>query len=93
MIKKGDKVYLVKYALSGGIKRVVIDSGYDDRVKPVGFSDYYTVDKEIFANSNDAIAAANAMREKKIVSLKKQIAKLEKRDFAAELAKAEGSQS
>lgn len=81
-------MYLSKYALSAGIKAVSVD--WDDRdtsgdsrprVKPDGYLDWYTVGKDIHHDRADAVAAAKVMAAKRIVSLRKQIAKLEAMTF------------
>lgn len=75
--------YLTKYALGGGIKAVpgkpsMIDPRYIDLD---GYGAYYLLGSGVFETEAEAIANAEARRIKKIASLKKQIAKLEKMKF------------
>jgi len=80
--------WITKYALSGGIEKIgAAKTGIREGVllaKPRGhiFDAILYLGKNIFDNEADAKAAAEAMREKKIASLKKQIAKLEKVSFS-----------
>ncbi|GIK74551.1 MAG: hypothetical protein BroJett021_35390 [Chloroflexota bacterium] len=89
-VKKGDKLYLVKYALTAGIEQVVAaenqneESGY---IYLKGRSFYsFLLGRDVFTDLPSAIAAAETMREKKIKSIEKQIAKLRKLDFCKALA-------
>lgn len=80
----GTKSYwLTKYALSDGITAVDVDHepseyGY---VTPKGYWVSFKVGKDIHDTEAAAKKAAAAMRVKKIASLKKQIAALEKLEF------------
>lgn len=78
------KYYLIKYVLSsnGHIATAEHYKESDDGTRLYGphFSSY-TVGKDAFVSEQQAITAASAMRDKKIASLKKQIAKLEKMQF------------
>lgn len=80
---KGDSitVYLTRYALSQGITKLTgKDMGDGLVANGQQFGCYYhTGDYSL--TKEDAIKAAEAMRQKKIKSLKAQIAKLEKRVF------------
>jgi hypothetical protein len=79
--KVGDKVYLTKYALSVGIPIVtVVDGGYCIKTTG-GYCGYFFAEKDCFLKKEDAIFEAQLMRDKKIASLKKQIAKLEELTF------------
>ncbi len=78
--------YITKYALLNG-KILKIDSGiratiYGNmiRYRQHGLNQYAHND-DWHSTLPDAIAKANEMRVKKIASLKKQIAKLEKMEF------------
>ena len=75
--------WLAKYSLTGGIKELshvarVSDNGY---IYLQGTWEIYKIGKEVFENRYEAVAAAETMRLKKIASLKKQLAKLEKLKF------------
>lgn len=80
--------YITKYALIGGIKQIEAaakptnDDPSRQWVKKAGDWNWYYVGKEAFDTLDAAIADANERRTRKIVSLKKQIAKLEKADFS-----------
>lgn len=87
-VKKGDEVWIAKYALTSGIKKgsVVYLSNSDELVlceSEDGWSSYFYFNKEVFLTESEAIGKAEEMRVKKIASLKKQIAKLEKMTFEA----------
>ncbi len=79
------KIFIAKYALTKGIieKEAEISSYRDGSkyayVKGEFFG--YNMSKDAFYNYEDAIQKAEGMRQKKIASLKKQIAKLEKLSF------------
>lgn len=81
-MNEGDKVWLVKYALSRGIEEetVSINAGDFIRVKgrPYGF---YKKWRDAHHTKEEAIVAAEGMRKRKIASLKKQVEKLEKLVF------------
>ena len=78
--------WITKYALSSGIKKVgsakvsKVDPGY---IYVFPISSGYRLGRDAFDNEADAISDAVARRVKKVASLKKQITKLEKLDFAA----------
>ena len=79
------KVFITKYALTKGIieKEVEIRS-YGDGSKYAyvkGEFNGYKMTKDAFYNHENAIRKSEEMRQKKIASLKKQIAKLEKLSF------------
>lgn len=71
--------YLSKYALTDGIKKVEVDVSpcVDGFVYIKGHWRVYKLGGDIHKTEAEALAAAEAMRVKKIASLKKQIAKLE----------------
>lgn len=75
--------YLTKYALTEGIKEVACarpPSGYG-YLHPENNLMAYKAGRDIFESKADALKRAEAMRIKKIASLRKQIAKLEKLSF------------
>ena len=78
--------YITKYALSSGILKTEVEgpseSGYfHERKGLLGFLGYSYTKKECHLLFEEAKARAEEMRLKKIASLKKQIAKLEKMTF------------
>lgn len=77
------KVWITRYALSGGIIEEEVEAcsvdGVWKRPPPNQFGYLHPGDYE--TTREDAVAKAEAKRDKKIVSLKKQIAKLEKMNF------------
>jgi hypothetical protein len=83
------KVYLSKYALSLGIVEceVTYKSGGRDYVQlkkisdGQGFHDYYKIGRDVFDSRELAVEAANKIKDKKIASLHKQLANLEKIKF------------
>lgn len=79
-IEKGQKLWLSKYALSSGIKQQMAKEGLIEG-KYVGVCNsfyLYTLGRDIHLTHADAVKAAETARIKKIESLRKQIAKLEK---------------
>jgi hypothetical protein len=77
-------MFNAKYALSGGIT--------EGEYRPSGtpgwwtkttsrFHDSFKMGASVFETYEEAVQAANVARAKKIASLKKQIAKLEKLEF------------
>lgn len=87
MIKKGDKVYLVKYALSDGISRQVVSGNRDisdDFLQLEGYScSLFKIGRDVFIEPHKAIEAAEKMRAKKIKSIEKQLIDLKVRQFMA----------
>lgn len=85
------KGYVTKYALSGKIQHVDLElsgpheAGGPMWGKPLTSWECFKEGTEWFRTKEEALAACETMRAKKIASLKKQIAKLEKRDFAKDL--------
>jgi hypothetical protein len=83
-IKAGQKLWLSKYALTDGVKEVeskCAESAGEKYISLVGWWNSFRMGREIWLTKAEAIAAAEAMRVKKIASLRKQIAKLEKLSF------------
>lgn len=77
------KFFVTKYALTSGIKEVEApdpDPGEDMIVVKAGFEHYHGADWHL--NREAALIQAERMRKKRITSLQKQIAKLEKMTFA-----------
>lgn len=80
------KVWITKYALSSGIECHSNARIWKERVVQV-FETKYMNGSCLFHNNewwesrSEAITQAEVMRDKKIASLKKQIAKLEAMDF------------
>ena len=82
-IKKGQIMWLSKYALSRGIYSVEA-SGPLIEDKYVSVKESYNLHilgKEIHTSSSDAIKAAEAARIEKIASLRKKINRLEQMTF------------
>lgn len=75
--------FLTKYALSNGIK--ACDGGPVDELGYVRLAGYgftsYRLGRDVHETEAAAKAAAEAMRKKKVASLQKQIAQLEKMTF------------
>lgn len=83
-MKKGDKIYITKYALTAGIKTAIAGDCYDTTVIVRGdynFITSYYIGKEAFTDLDEAKKRAEEMRAKKIESLKKQIEKLSKMEI------------
>lgn len=82
-IEKGQKLWISKYALSGGIQEVMSCKQVDDEkhIRVEGTWKGYTLGRDIHLTHADAVKAAEAARIKKIELLRKQIAKLEKLTF------------
>ena len=81
------KVFITKYALTGGIKECELDVTLDDTNfkkkcygKFKGFSQGFYND-DFHLTIEDALKDAEKRRKKKIESLKKQIVKLEQMSF------------
>ena len=85
-IRKGQKLWLSKYALSSGINERVMATGLIEGkyVRVCGYWVLYTLGRDIHATRAEAVKAAEAARIIKIASLRKQIAKLEKLTFEVE---------
>lgn len=82
-MKEGQKVWLVKYALTEGIFEDTVAE--DTRDKYVRLKErkwtFYTVGRDVFADRETAVQAAEGLRQKKLGSLRKQCMKLEKLSF------------
>jgi len=74
--------YLSKYALSDGIQALEGEAN-ENGVKLAGMVSWYrfTLGKEVHETREAAVKAAEAMRIKKIVALRKQIERLEAMSF------------
>lgn len=73
------KAYITKYALTQGVFAVDAELCDESMIKyrPVGSRyDQYAHGKDFYFCEEDAIARAEIMREKKIASLRAQIAKI-----------------
>lgn len=73
-------LFYTRYALTEGIKRVRLRAGdlFSDRyVGLIGATTAGRPGKDLFATLEEALAAAEAMRKRKIASLRKSITKLE----------------
>jgi hypothetical protein len=87
MLRKSEmqmqKVWLSKYALSGGISeyQAEIRDGKAYPGKPFMSFTAFQLGKDAHETKEGAIAAAEAARKKKVAALKKQIAKLEVMEF------------
>lgn len=77
------KMWISKYALIGGIKE---EGGRasDGYFYPNGGWASHSIGTYAHETREEAVAAAEAMRIKKIASLRKQISKLEKLEFSGE---------
>lgn len=73
--------WITKYALSGGISSTSNGEVRGGYLRLKGDWTSYMIGRDAFDNEADAKADAETRRIKKIESLKKQIAKLEKRTF------------
>jgi hypothetical protein len=79
------KVWISKYALAQGIYEAEVDRYEDSQMVTIqhryGCEYFHGEGREWHMTREEAVARAEAMRAKKIASLKKQIAKLEKLVF------------
>lgn len=77
--------YLIKYAISskGEIRTFATENAPSDHsyVFEPGTWASHKIGRDLFTTPEDAIAAAEAARKKKIASLRKQLAALEKLEF------------
>lgn len=81
-MKAGQHVWLVKYALTAGITEEVVRSANDKYAYIVGRSwGSFKLGQDLFETYSAAVTAAEAMRQKKLESLRKQCMKLEKLKF------------
>lgn len=79
-VKAGQRLWLSKYALTDGIKEVVSredehDSEYIHLEEH--FWNLFKIGRDVHTTRQEAVLAAEAMRRKKLDSLRKQIKKLE----------------
>lgn len=75
--------YVTKYALTGGIeKRDDLREGDDGYVHGKPGFEVFKLGRDCFRSRDEAVAAAEKVRLKKIASLEKQIAKLRNMTFA-----------
>lgn len=77
-------MWLAKYALTDRVKQVEVVpiSSAPSYVKQPGGWLILKIGMDVFETEDEALAAAEAMRAKKVASLRKQIAKLEKLTFS-----------
>jgi hypothetical protein len=81
-MKAGQKVWLVKYALTDGITEEVVQSTSGDHACMENRSwNFYKIGCDVFADHGEAVKAAEALRQKKLGSLRKQCMRLEKLKF------------
>ena len=76
--------YITQYALTAGIERREVRDCFDlapDMVADIEHSNLYYHGSDWHRTFRDALDQAEALRAKKIASLKKQIAKLERMTF------------
>jgi hypothetical protein len=86
MINPKITAYVTKYALTDGIIKVYAEHCVSVSDKMIAFpagahSQNYIHGNDWHFTEGDALAKAEEMRQKKIASLKKQIARLEKLEF------------
>jgi len=82
-ISTGQRLWCSKYALSVGLTQEVLRSLTDDgRYASTERGHFLVIGQDIHVTREAAASKADAMRVKKIKSLKTQIAKLEKLTFA-----------
>jgi hypothetical protein len=80
------KIWISKYALSGGISEYECAEPHDGYAYPGDpFPPYasFKVGRDAHATREDAVKAAEAARTKKIASVRKQLARLEALRFDA----------
>lgn len=81
------KVFITRYALTSGIKEVeteIYKSDFKNSPNYIISDNAYNchyIGKDAFIDKSEALNKAEDMRKKKIVSLRKQIEKLEKLSF------------
>lgn len=80
------KVYVTKYALTGGIQVWDAEPSFarEERLYAKGQFSGVTLGKDAFKTYDEALKAADAMREKKIAQLNKQVKKLRALTFPKE---------
>lgn len=80
-VKKGQRVWITRYALSSGIEENVASHDTSDYISVQGVWSLLKLGRDVHLSERAAIKAANAMRTKKIASLRAQIKKLEAMSF------------
>jgi len=82
-VQEGQTLWLTKYALTDGIEEETArGDGHDDYVFVSGrLWSSYKLGRDVHLTREDAVRAAEAMRKKKIASLRKQIEKMEALTF------------
>jgi hypothetical protein len=85
-IKKGDNLYLCKYALSEGIKSEIAASDVDDNdlipLESYGRFVYFKIGRDVFESMQQAVDASELMRIKKVKSLEKSLAAMKSLKFS-----------
>lgn len=78
------RVWVTKYALSSGIEEIEVEPCGDDgsMVKDPRGCGQYLHRPDWHVDRDEAVRQAEHMRQRKIASLRKQLAKLELREFA-----------
>jgi hypothetical protein len=83
-LKAGETIYVTKYCLGGSIKisKIVSRRPSTNNIRATHFPDTsLKLGRDFALTKESALALAEAERVKKIASLRKQIAKLEKIEF------------
>lgn len=83
-VKAGQRLWRSKYALTAGIEEVVsrADVSRPEYIRLEGHGwNLFTLGRDVHATREEAVSAAEAMRAKKLNSLRKQIKKLEAMAF------------
>jgi hypothetical protein len=78
------KVFIIKYALTSGIEEKELEiktSSFGNEFVEENYYFFWKKKNEYFLTREEAVNHCEQMRKKKIESLKKQIAKLEKITF------------
>lgn len=84
MITEGQFVWVVKYALTDGVRRTAATKTSDNEYvlcRSINAFWSFKIGKDVFLTEEEALQAAEKMRLKKIKSLQKQIKKLEEMRF------------
>ena len=83
-VKEGQRLWRSKYALTEGIKEVVSSEDADDsgyiRLEDHSWN-LFKIGRDVHTTRQEAVLAAEAMRVKRLNSLRKQIKKLEALTF------------
>ena len=81
-MEAGQKVWLVKHALTDGVTQDVVRlPGLDHVYLENKRWRSYKIGRDVFSDYGEAAKAAEALRQKKLDRLRKQIGKLEKLKF------------